>query len=126
MSDIGKSERETQNRIIRLFRDELGYRCLADWSYRDGNSNIETHLLTPFLTRSGCTAAQINRAIATLQTEADHQGRTLYGNNQKVYSLLRYGVQVKTDVAKATETVHLIDWAHPENNDFAIAEEVTL
>jgi type I restriction enzyme R subunit len=22
--------------------------------------------------------------------------------------------------------VHLIDWAHPENNDFALAEEVTL
>lgn len=25
-----------------------------------------------------------------------------------------------------TETVHLIDWREPENNDFALAEEVTL
>jgi len=24
------------------------------------------------------------------------------------------------------ETVHLIDWEHPEQNDFALAEEVTL
>ncbi|MBM3535985.1 MAG: type I restriction endonuclease subunit R, partial [Alphaproteobacteria bacterium] len=27
---------------------------------------------------------------------------------------------------RAHETVHLIDWEHPENNDFALAEEVTL
>jgi len=29
-------------------------------------------------------------------------------------------------VARATETVHLINWQKPEENDFAIAEEVTL
>jgi len=40
MSTIGKSERETQNRIIALFRDELGYRYLGDWSDRTNNSNI--------------------------------------------------------------------------------------
>jgi type I restriction enzyme R subunit len=126
VSDIGKPERETQNRVIKLFRDELGYRYLGDWSDRDDNSNIETHLLTPFLTRSGYTPDEINRAIATLHTEADHHGRGLYGNNKKVYSLLRYGVPVKTEAGKVTETVHLIDWAQLENNDFAIAEEVTL
>ena len=123
---IGQPERATQNRVVALFRDELKYRYLGDWTYRDDNSNIETHLLTPFLTRSGYSPAQINRAITTLHTEADNHGRGLYGNNKKVYSLLRYGVQVKTEVGKVTETVHLIDWAHPENNDFSIAEEVTL
>jgi len=34
-------------------------------------------------------------------------------------------VQVKTSWGD-TETVKLIDWAEPEKNDFAIAEEVTL
>lgn len=29
MSDLGKSERVTQNRVIALFVDELGYRYLA-------------------------------------------------------------------------------------------------
>ncbi|MFX5684805.1 type I restriction endonuclease, partial [Acinetobacter baumannii] len=47
-------------------------------------------------------------------------------NNKKVYSLLRYGVPVKTEAGKNTVTVKLIDWERPEKNDFAIAEEVTL
>ena len=40
--------------------------------------------------------------------------------------MLRYGVPVKTEAGKPTETVHLINWKEPEENDFAIAEEVTL
>jgi len=30
MSDIGKPERATQNRVIALFRDELSYHYLGD------------------------------------------------------------------------------------------------
>ena len=33
---------------------------------------------------------------------------------------------VKTEAGKNTETVQLINWRDPEQNDFAIAEEVTL
>ena len=33
---------------------------------------------------------------------------------------------VKIEAGKVTETVQLINWAEPEKNDFAIAEEVTL
>ena len=66
------------------------------------------------------------RPLYKLRTEADNHNRSLYGNNQAVYSLLRYGVPVKIEAGKVTETVHLIDWDEPEKNDFAIAEEVTL
>jgi hypothetical protein len=31
MSAIGQPERATQDRVIALFRDELGYRHLGDW-----------------------------------------------------------------------------------------------
>jgi hypothetical protein len=48
MNEIGQSERATQNRVITLFRDELGYRFLGDWTDRDNNSNIEEGLLTDF------------------------------------------------------------------------------
>ncbi len=126
MSPVGQPERESQNRIIALFRDELGYRYLGDWGDRETNSNVEEKLLTAFLTKSGYTKAQITRAIYLLRTEADNHSRSLYANNQAVYRLLRYGVPVKIEAGKATETVHLVDWQNPANNDFAIAEEVTL
>jgi|CZKX01.1.fsa_nt_gi type I restriction enzyme R subunit len=123
---IGRPERATQDRIIALFRDELRYRYLGDWRDRDGNTNIEGSILTAYLTRVGYAPAQIAKAIHALRTEADNPTRDLYHNNQAVYNLLRYGVPVKIDVSKPTETVHLINWAEPLQNDFAIAEEVTL
>jgi type I restriction enzyme, R subunit len=43
---VGQPERATQNRVIALFRDELSYRYLGDWTDRDGNSNIEEGLLS--------------------------------------------------------------------------------
>ena len=123
---VGQSERATQNRVIALFRDELSYRYLGDWTDRDSNSNIEEALLSAWLTNSGYTVAQISVALHRLRTEADNHSRKLYGNNQAVYNLLRYGVPVKIEAGKVTETVHLINWQDPQQNDFAIAEEVTL
>lgn len=41
MSPISQPERSTQNCVIPLFRDELGYRYLDDWTHRNGNSNME-------------------------------------------------------------------------------------
>ena len=123
---VGQPERAPQNRVIALFRDELHYRHLGDWTDRDGNSNIEEGLLTAYLTKCGYTPAQINVATYKLRTEADNHNRGLYGNNLAVYNRLRYGVPVKIEAGKVTETVHLINWRDPDKNDFAIAEEVTL
>jgi type I restriction enzyme R subunit len=106
---IGQPERTTQNRVIALFRDELGYRYLGDWSGRDGNGNIEEGLLSAWLAKVGYSAAQVGVALHKLRTEANHHGRSLYGNNQAVYHLLRYGVPVKTEAGALTETVGLID-----------------
>jgi type I restriction enzyme R subunit len=126
MTPVGQPERATQNRVIALFREQLKYRYLGDWTEREGNSNIEESLLTDWLTKRGYTQAQIGVALHKLRTEADNHNRTLYGNNQGVYSLLRYGVPVKIEAGKVTETVELIDWNELQKNDFAIAEEVTL
>lgn len=32
MNGVGQPERTTQNRVIALFRDELDYRYLGDWT----------------------------------------------------------------------------------------------
>ena len=126
LGGIGQPERATQNRVIDLFRDELGYRFLGDWTDREGNSNVEEGLLRAYLTRAGYAAAQVAAALHRLRSEAHHHGRGLYGNNQAVYGLLRYGVPVKTEAGQVTETVRLVNWQDPGANDFAIAEEVTL
>jgi type I restriction enzyme R subunit len=126
MPFVGKTERMTQRRVIALFRDELNYRSLGDWSDRDDNSNIEEGLLQEYLCRKGYSQAQVNATLFRLHSEADNHSRGLYGNNQAVYNLLRYGVPVKIEAGKVTETVHLIDWDEATENDFYIAEEVTL
>ena len=123
---IGQSERATQDRVIALFRDELGYRYAGNWSDRNINSNIEERFAATWLRKSGYSSEQISAALLRLQTESGNSNRTLYGNNQAVYSLLRYGVPVKTEAGKVTETVHIINWREPEKNDFVLAEEVTL
>jgi type I restriction enzyme R subunit len=126
MSNIGQPERATQNRVIDLFEKELKYRYLGDWSDRADNSNIEEKLLTAYLNKNGYSQAHITKAIHELRTAANNHNRSLYGNNEAVYKLLRYGIQIKTEIGKVTDTVHLINWQEPEKNDFAIAEEVTL
>ena len=107
MSTIGRPERATQNRVISLFRDELGYRYLGDWTDRTTNSNIEVEQLTAYLSKSGYTPAQISRALDKLRTEAGNPNRSLYDNNKAVYSLLRYGVQVQA--GENTANVWLIN-----------------
>jgi type I restriction enzyme, R subunit len=126
MNDIGKPERVTQNRVVKLFCDELGYVYQGNWTDRAGNSNIEEGLLSAYLTKAGYSPAQISAAIYRLHVEANNHNRSLYGNNAAVYSLLRYGVPVKTEAGKVTETVHLINWHDADKNDFVLAEEVTL
>lgn len=123
---IGKPERATQNRVIKLFADRLGYRYLGDWSKRDNNANVEEELLADFLTGCGYDKALITPAIHKLKTASAHPNGSLYDNNKAVYALLRYGVQVKAQAGENTQTVKLINWDEPEKNDFAIAEEVTV
>ncbi len=126
MSKVGDIERITQNRVVKLFKDTLGYTYLGDWQDRPDNRNIEREWLIPFLQKQGYNEDLINRALHKLEQEAQDQSRNLYDRNRAVYGLLRYGVKVKPDVGEHTETVWLIDWDYPENNDFAIAEEVTV
>ena len=39
MSTVGEKERRTQDRVITLFSDTLGYAYLGDWQDRPNNSN---------------------------------------------------------------------------------------
>jgi len=123
---ISKPERITQNRIVKLFDQELNYIPLGNYQYREDNSNIEMKLLHKFLGKQGCSSFQISRVIHQLEGAAKDQEQTLYHRNKQFYELLRYGVTVKVDAGKPSETIQVIDWQNPEKNDFYIAEEVTI
>ncbi|MCD9017516.1 type I restriction endonuclease subunit R [Parachryseolinea silvisoli] len=122
------SERITQNRIVKLFQQELGYALLFEGNLHDraGNSNIEEIPLTLFLQKQGYSKEHISKAVDKLHNEANNHQRDLYFNNMSVYDLLHYGVSVKMGTAKQTDAIWLIDWKNPLNNDFYIAEEVTI
>ena len=126
MSTVGQKERQTQNRVVKLFRDTLGYAYLGNWEDRPDNRNIEEDSLRAFLKRQGYADGLINKALHELNKAAGDQTKSLYDLNKDVYSLLRYGVRVKPEAGENTETVWLIDWQHPLDNHFAIAEEVTV
>jgi len=110
-----------------LFQEQLQYRYLGNLEKEEENSNIDEALLTAYLIKKGHSASLISKAlfefkkIVTINTNDD-----LYQANKNVYAALRYGINVKEEAGQNKTTVHLIDWANPQENDFAIAEEVTI
>jgi type I restriction enzyme, R subunit len=127
MSKVGQKEVLTQKRLVKLFRETLKYDYLGDWRDRAGNDNVEPELLRKWLTRQGYSPKVIDKALYELDQARSLGGsKNLYDANREVYSLLRYGVKVPPDVGEQKITVKLINWETPDNNDFAIAEEVTI
>ncbi|MEA3349772.1 MAG: type I restriction endonuclease subunit R [Chloroflexota bacterium] len=126
MSNVGQLERKTQNRVVKLFQEDLGYDYLGNWESRKGNSNIEEEYLRAFLAKQGYADEVITRALYKLDQAAGDQSKSLYDVNKAVYSLLRYGVRVRPDVGENVQTVKLINWEEPLSNHFAVAEEVTI
>ena len=126
MSRVGQREILSQKSVITFFQDALGYAYLGHWQDREVNSNIEEALLTAWLKRQGHGDKIIQKVLFELgKASALGGSKTLYDANRDVYSLLRYGVKVTPGVGEQNVTVWLIDWEN-NDNDFAIAEEVTV
>jgi len=126
MSKVGQIERATQNRIVQLFQEQLQYDYLGNWEEREGNSNIEEAELRKYL-QGKYSDELITKAIFALKKEASiNTNEDLYNSNKEVYSMLRYGTAKKVEAIKRPEHVDFIDWENPTNNNFAIAQEVTI
>ncbi|KQM19914.1 type I restriction endonuclease subunit R [Novosphingobium sp. Leaf2] len=125
MSIVGQIERATQKRVVTLFSQTLGYDYLGDWHERLNSRNIEERYLRAWLS-GRYDEALITRAITELQRVAADSSRIPYDVNRSVYELLRYGMKISAGAGEKYHTVRLIDWANPEANHFAVAEEVTV
>lgn len=125
---IIKPERDTQNRAIDLLLSVLPkYRYIGNLEEVE-NSNIREEELRRFLTaQQGCTAQQAGEAIRSLkQAAACSTYANLFDKSLATYKLLRNGEMVSQGYGMTNKLVQYIDWKNPLNNDFAIAEEVTV
>jgi type I restriction enzyme R subunit len=123
-----RKERITQDRIVKLFKEKLGYSYLGNWEEREDNSNIEEGLVKEYLKSTNkYSDAIVSKAIFEIKkTIALSSNDDLYPTNKEVYSQLRYGVKVREEVGENVLTVHVVNWNEPEKNNFYLAEEVTI
>ncbi len=128
---INTSEQNVQNKIIACLQD-LGFQYLGNLKNLC-NSNIKKELLEKFLKKSCYEYSQplIEKAITYLEntsrliTNVDIDTK-LANTNKECYKLLRYGESFKLEVNEVSQHVHYIDWKNINNNDFYVAEEVTV
>ena len=125
MPNIGDSERKTQNRVVKFFRDKLHYIYLGNL-HDSENSNIMQERLHAWLLKQGYSEKLAANAVDTLVRTSTNLQQGLYHANKKVYSLLKYGAKVKESVEQAPKTVYFIDFEDVSKNDFYIGEEVTI
>jgi len=84
MSDIGKKELETQNRVIALFKNELQYRYLGNWEEQENNSNVEEEILTAYLTKKKYSKNIIGKVLFAFGKAVNDQSKSLYDVNKAV------------------------------------------
>ena len=120
------NERETQRRVIRLFTEQLGYDYLGNWIDQPRDYPVEEDLLRAQLGRRGYHPELINRAVNKFVAAVVNMNSGLYEANKRVYSLLRYGIDVRKEAGEQKEIVYLIDWEQPAANHYGIAEEVAV
>ena len=132
-----QKEREYQNALIKRFQEELGYTYLGNWQYAKGanvnnmgvaNSPILDNEVRTFLKEQGRTEMQIEEVLVKLKDKArlgDSKMSSLIQCNTDLYDTLIMGIKSQPSPEENHEDVMFFDFDHPQNNHFAIAEEVS-
>ncbi len=126
---------------IVLFRDVLGWETLNCFDEKLGPDGalgretfaevVLTRRLRPALRRLNPDASEEAIALAVEELARDRSALSPAHANREVYRLLKDGVKVRVrggedeaDGAGGDETVRVVDWDHPERNDFLLASQL--
>lgn len=132
-----QKERDYQNALVKRFQEELGYTYLGNWQYAKGatvnnmgvaNSPILDDEIRSFLKEQGRTEMQIEDVLVKLKDKArlgDSKMSSLIQCNTDLYDTLIMGIKSQPSPEENLEDVMFFDFDHPQNNHFAIAEEVS-
>ena len=118
-------ERETQNRIVKFFEKELGYKYLGNLEDEE-NFNIRWGDWKKFLSDSGYSAPFVESLQNEFFKTLSDFSQSPYHTNKEVYRILKYGLKLAEFPGEAPKTIYFINWEEPEKNNFYIAEEVTV
>lgn len=130
-----RSERDEQQELIsECFVRTLGYKDLGELREPAPNRCVDAETLRRRLLEMGCDPEVARKAIEEIERDAfsprpaGQEGGaqaaaadSLFERNRRIYAKLRYGIGVEGE--SGLTRVFPIDWAHPENNEFAVAQE---
>jgi len=125
MSKVGQIERETQNRLVKLLQEKLGYNYLGNWEKQYNSNLVESEYLA-FQAAKGVSEDLANKSFRDLERIASNGAVKLYQSNKAFYEKLRYGVKIAPELGEQNVTVWPIDWNNIDNNRFSFAQEVTV
>ncbi len=121
---------------IQLFQ-ELGWEtadCFEESLGPDGSLGRETRAEVLLLRRLRSALERLNPGVprqaielAVEELSRDRAVMSLVAANHELYDLLKNGVKVtvrEPDGSESVETVRLIDWEHPPDNDFFLASQL--
>ena len=129
------SEEALEQEVMKLF-EQLGFatqNCFYETMGRDGTLGRETRAevllvkrLRPALValNSDLPAEAIDLAVEEITR--DRSAMSMAAANQEIHKFLKNGVKVefRRDDEQVIETVKVIDWKEPENNDFFLASQL--
>lgn len=125
MSKVGQIERETQNRLVKLMQEKLGYAYLGNFEKQYNSNLIESEYLA-FQSSQGVSEDLAAKSFKVLEKIASNGSVKLYQSNKDFYEKLRYGVKIAPELGEKNVTIWPVDWKNIENNRFSFAQEVTV
>ena len=90
-TDVGKPERASQNRVLKLFQD-MGYYYLGDWEDEVRTQPVEENILNDHLKSQGYSDVLVQKAIDKIVSATTNLSGGLYEANKSLSStsLWRY------------------------------------